>query len=208
MASGQTPFFYHILMNPSSPHLPLPLKFVKKHLRNKILKKPILKSANGGYLWKLKMKKFDDHSFCFVDDKLELVVKRLAASTANLVSITSQTTTQLITETSSITTNIKTPNNTMDKLFTSSASSFTKIEIEITTAPINTDTPTVIMPPSTNRQLVTTPPPNNHGPKIHPQNTKNPWPSRSPSLIRLSARSKMASNHKLEFTFPLSSRTY
>ncbi|GKD09013.1 DNA-binding pseudobarrel domain-containing protein, partial [Tanacetum coccineum] len=73
MASGQPPFFYHILMNPSSPHLPLPAKFVKKHLRNKILKKPILKSANGGYLWKLKMKKFDDHTFCFVDGWCKVV---------------------------------------------------------------------------------------------------------------------------------------
>nr|GEV85878.1 DNA-binding pseudobarrel domain-containing protein [Tanacetum cinerariifolium] len=107
-------------------------------------------------------------------DKLELVVKRLAASTTNLVSITSQTTTQLITETSSITTNINTPSTTMDKLFTSSASSFTKIEIEVTTPPVNTDTPTVIMPPSTNRQLVTTPPPNNHGPEIHPQKHDKP----------------------------------
>ncbi|GJY02742.1 DNA-binding pseudobarrel domain-containing protein, partial [Tanacetum coccineum] len=73
MASGQPPFFYHILMNPSSPHLSLPAKFVKKHLRNKILKKPILKSANGGYLWKLKMKKFDDHTFCFVDGWCKVV---------------------------------------------------------------------------------------------------------------------------------------
>ncbi|GJV80870.1 DNA-binding pseudobarrel domain-containing protein [Tanacetum coccineum] len=73
MASGQPPFFYHILMNPSSPHLPLPAKFVKKHLRNKILKNPILKSANGGYLWKLKMKKFDDHTFCFVDGWCKVV---------------------------------------------------------------------------------------------------------------------------------------
>ncbi|GKE22401.1 DNA-binding pseudobarrel domain-containing protein, partial [Tanacetum coccineum] len=73
MASGQPPFFYHILMNPSSPHLPLPAKFVKKHLRNKILKKPILKSANGGYLWKLKMKKIDDHTFCFVDGWCKVV---------------------------------------------------------------------------------------------------------------------------------------
>nr|GEU79691.1 hypothetical protein [Tanacetum cinerariifolium] len=101
-------------------------------------------------------------------DKLELVVKHLATSTANLVSITSQTTTQVITETSSITTNINTPSNTMDKLFTGSASSISKIEIEVTTPPVNTDTPTVIMPPSTNRQLVNTPPPNNHGPEIHP----------------------------------------
>ncbi|GJU31680.1 DNA-binding pseudobarrel domain-containing protein [Tanacetum coccineum] len=73
MGHHRPPSFYHILMNPSSPHLPLPLKFVKKHLRNKILKKPILKSANGGYLWKLKMKKFDDHTFCFVDGWCKVV---------------------------------------------------------------------------------------------------------------------------------------
>ncbi|GKE12128.1 DNA-binding pseudobarrel domain-containing protein, partial [Tanacetum coccineum] len=73
MGHLRPPSFYHILMNPSSPHLPLPLKFVKKHLRNKILKKPILKSANGGYLWKLKMKKIDDHTFCFVDGWCKVV---------------------------------------------------------------------------------------------------------------------------------------
>ncbi|GJS55661.1 ribonuclease H-like domain-containing protein [Tanacetum coccineum] len=67
MANQRPPSFFHILMNPSSPHLPLPLKFVTKHLRKEILEDPIIKSANGGYLWKLKMKKIDDQSYCFVD---------------------------------------------------------------------------------------------------------------------------------------------
>ncbi|GJR83317.1 DNA-binding pseudobarrel domain-containing protein [Tanacetum coccineum] len=67
MADQRPPSFFHILMNPSSPHLPLPLKFVTKHLRKEILEDPIIKSANGGYLWKLKMKKIDDQSYCLVD---------------------------------------------------------------------------------------------------------------------------------------------
>ena len=46
---------------------PLPPKFVTKHLCNKILEDPIIKSANGGYLWKLKMKKISDQSYCLVD---------------------------------------------------------------------------------------------------------------------------------------------
>ncbi|PWA84646.1 DNA-binding pseudobarrel domain-containing protein [Artemisia annua] len=46
---------------------PLPPKFVKKHLGNKILEDPLIKSENGGYLWKLKMKKISDHSYCLVD---------------------------------------------------------------------------------------------------------------------------------------------
>nr|XP_043626768.1 B3 domain-containing protein REM10-like [Erigeron canadensis] len=57
------PSFFMMLLDPLAPHLALPPEFVKRY---KIPKDPILKSANGGYLWRLKMQKIGK-SYCFSD---------------------------------------------------------------------------------------------------------------------------------------------
>lgn len=42
----------------------LPLDFVNKHMKNKIPNDPIIRSANGGYSWQVKIEKVDG-SYCF-----------------------------------------------------------------------------------------------------------------------------------------------
>ncbi|KAJ0634400.1 putative transcription factor B3-Domain family [Helianthus annuus] len=57
------PSFFKILLDPSAPHLPLPPDFVRNYLKNKTLKDLIIRSAKGGYSWRLKIKKIGE-SFC------------------------------------------------------------------------------------------------------------------------------------------------
>ncbi|XP_076894245.1 B3 domain-containing protein REM9-like [Bidens hawaiensis] len=60
--------FFKILLDPSSCNLSLPSDFVSKHLNNKIQDTPIIiQSANGGYSWKLKIKRISDGGYCFSD---------------------------------------------------------------------------------------------------------------------------------------------
>ncbi|GKD29715.1 hypothetical protein Tco_1240493, partial [Tanacetum coccineum] len=89
-------------------------------------------------------------------DKLELVVKRLAASTTNLVSITSQTSftknesndhtintktvvtetiIEVVTKTSSIINSMSKPDKTMAQVFTVHSSSITKMKNDVATQP-------------------------------------------------------------------------
>ncbi|XP_022006824.1 B3 domain-containing protein REM9-like [Helianthus annuus] len=60
------PSFYKILLDPSTRHLSLPPEYVTMHLVNKIRNNPIIRSANGGYSWRLKIKQIGD-DYCFVD---------------------------------------------------------------------------------------------------------------------------------------------
>ncbi|KAK1425798.1 hypothetical protein QVD17_21158 [Tagetes erecta] len=60
------PSFFKILLDPSSPHLSLPPDFITMQLKNKIPNNPIIKSANGGYCWRLKIKQIGE-SYCFVN---------------------------------------------------------------------------------------------------------------------------------------------
>ncbi|MFS8020674.1 putative transcription factor B3-Domain family [Helianthus anomalus] len=57
------PSFFKILLDPSAPHLPLPPDFVRNYLKNKTLKDLIIRSAKGGYSWRLKIKKIGE-SLC------------------------------------------------------------------------------------------------------------------------------------------------
>ncbi|XP_076894259.1 B3 domain-containing protein REM6-like [Bidens hawaiensis] len=61
-----TPSFYKILQDPSDRHLSLPPEFVSKHLKNKVPYAPIIRTANGGYLWRLNIKYIGD-SYCFTN---------------------------------------------------------------------------------------------------------------------------------------------
>ncbi|KAK9050984.1 hypothetical protein SSX86_027609 [Deinandra increscens subsp. villosa] len=58
--------FYKILLNPSAHHLSLPPDYLNMQLKKKISKSPIIRSANGGYSWRLKIKKIGD-SYCFTN---------------------------------------------------------------------------------------------------------------------------------------------
>ncbi|PWA84650.1 DNA-binding pseudobarrel domain-containing protein [Artemisia annua] len=58
------PSCFKILLDPASPHLPLPSAFVMMYLKNNIPNNPIIRSANGGYVWKVKIKKIGE-SYCF-----------------------------------------------------------------------------------------------------------------------------------------------
>ncbi|XP_071709281.1 B3 domain-containing protein REM10-like [Rutidosis leptorrhynchoides] len=61
---ASTPEFYQILLIPSSENLlQLPPSFVTKYLGNNIPTNPIVRSANGGYVWQLKIDKIDDEHF-------------------------------------------------------------------------------------------------------------------------------------------------
>ncbi|KAI3763605.1 hypothetical protein L2E82_13575 [Cichorium intybus] len=66
MARRPLPSFSKILLDPSDPHLPLPHAFVRKYLENKIPENPILRSVNGGYSWRLTIKKLGEN-YCFVN---------------------------------------------------------------------------------------------------------------------------------------------
>ncbi|KAJ0570927.1 putative transcription factor B3-Domain family [Helianthus annuus] len=58
--------FFVILLDPSASHLRLPSAYVSKHLENKIPKGPVILFVNGGYSWRLKIKKIGD-DYCFTD---------------------------------------------------------------------------------------------------------------------------------------------
>ncbi|KAJ0495201.1 putative transcription factor B3-Domain family [Helianthus annuus] len=58
--------FYKILLDPTARHLSLPPEYVTMHLVNKIRNNPIIRSANGGYSWRLKIKQISD-DYCFVN---------------------------------------------------------------------------------------------------------------------------------------------
>ncbi|KAK9050983.1 hypothetical protein SSX86_027608 [Deinandra increscens subsp. villosa] len=58
--------FFMILFDPSADHLSLPPDYVDMHLKKKIPNSPITLSANGGYSWRLEIKKIGD-SCCFTN---------------------------------------------------------------------------------------------------------------------------------------------
>ncbi|CAI9278398.1 unnamed protein product [Lactuca saligna] len=60
------PSFFKIMLDCSATHLPLPTGFVRKHLENDIPENATLRSVNGGYSWRLKIKK-DGDIYCFAD---------------------------------------------------------------------------------------------------------------------------------------------
>ncbi|XP_023746765.1 B3 domain-containing protein REM17 isoform X1 [Lactuca sativa] len=60
------PSFFKIMLDCSATHLPLPTGFVRKHLENNIPENATLRSVNGGYSWRLKIKK-DGDIYCFAD---------------------------------------------------------------------------------------------------------------------------------------------
>ncbi|KAI3763604.1 hypothetical protein L2E82_13573 [Cichorium intybus] len=72
MAPRPLPSFSKVLLDPSAPCLPLPHAFVRKHLEDKIPESPILRSVNGGYSWRLKIKKLGEN-YCFVNGWSDVV---------------------------------------------------------------------------------------------------------------------------------------
>ncbi|CAI9278396.1 unnamed protein product [Lactuca saligna] len=66
------PSFFKIFLNRSFGHLPLPSGFVHKHMENNIPDNATLRSVNGGYSWRLKMKK-DGDIYCFADGWKQVV---------------------------------------------------------------------------------------------------------------------------------------
>ncbi|XP_023746764.1 putative B3 domain-containing protein At5g66980 isoform X2 [Lactuca sativa] len=72
MAPRGLPSFFKILLDRSAPHLELPPGFVHKHLEKKIPENPILLSRNGGYEWRLKIKK-EGEIYYFADGWSDVV---------------------------------------------------------------------------------------------------------------------------------------
>ncbi|CAH1417144.1 unnamed protein product [Lactuca virosa] len=72
MALRPLPSFYKILLDRSAPRLELPSGFIRRHLENKIPENPILRSRNGGYEWRLKIKK-EGEIYCFTDGWSDVV---------------------------------------------------------------------------------------------------------------------------------------
>ncbi|CAI9278401.1 unnamed protein product [Lactuca saligna] len=72
MAPRGLPSFFKILLDRSAPHLELPPGFVHKHLEKKIPENPTLLSRNGGYEWRLKIKK-EGEIYCFADGWSDVV---------------------------------------------------------------------------------------------------------------------------------------
>ncbi|CAI9266343.1 unnamed protein product [Lactuca saligna] len=72
MALRPLPSFYKILLDRSAPRLDLPSAFIRRHLENKIPENPILRSRNGGYKWRLKIKK-EGEIYCFTDGWSDVV---------------------------------------------------------------------------------------------------------------------------------------
>ncbi|CAH1417146.1 unnamed protein product [Lactuca virosa] len=66
------PSFFKIMLDCSATHLPLPTGFVRKHLENNIPENATLRSVNGGYSWRLKIKK-DGDIYCFADGWKQVV---------------------------------------------------------------------------------------------------------------------------------------
>ncbi|CAI9278399.1 unnamed protein product [Lactuca saligna] len=66
------PSFFKIMLDCSATHLPLPTGFVRKHLENDIPENATLRSVNGGYSWRLKIKK-DGDIYCFADGWKQVV---------------------------------------------------------------------------------------------------------------------------------------
>ncbi|CAH1417147.1 unnamed protein product [Lactuca virosa] len=66
------PSFFKIFLNRSVDHLPLPSGFVHKHMENNIPDNATLRSVNGGYSWRLKIKK-DGDIYCFADGWKQVV---------------------------------------------------------------------------------------------------------------------------------------
>ncbi|MFS8020671.1 putative transcription factor B3-Domain family [Helianthus anomalus] len=64
MAKRKCCSFFKLLLDPSAPHLPIPPDFVTNHLENQTPKDPVIRSANGEYTWRVKMKKIGE-SLCF-----------------------------------------------------------------------------------------------------------------------------------------------
>ncbi|KAJ0727054.1 putative transcription factor B3-Domain family [Helianthus annuus] len=61
-------YFFHVIFIDKMVKLlqSLPPEYVTMHLVNKIRNNPIIRSANGGYSWRLKIKQIGD-DYCFVN---------------------------------------------------------------------------------------------------------------------------------------------
>ncbi|MFS7948977.1 putative transcription factor B3-Domain family [Helianthus anomalus] len=60
--------FFKILLDPSADHMSLPPEYACMHVENKITNSPIIRSANGGYSWRLKIEENGDgDGYCFVN---------------------------------------------------------------------------------------------------------------------------------------------
>ncbi|PWA37684.1 DNA-binding pseudobarrel domain-containing protein [Artemisia annua] len=72
MAPRTYPSFFKIIIDPIRPYLPLPHDFYKIYLRNQMTKDPIVRSAKGGYKWRLKIEKVGER-YSFTDGWLNVV---------------------------------------------------------------------------------------------------------------------------------------
>ncbi|PWA45338.1 DNA-binding pseudobarrel domain-containing protein [Artemisia annua] len=64
MALSNPPSFIKILHDHDAPYLALPHDFVTKYMVDKIPEDVVIRSANGGFLWNVKMKQIGE-SVCF-----------------------------------------------------------------------------------------------------------------------------------------------